>query len=201
LQHAPAVDARWGLLLTLGPEYRLGQVVRCRRSDYDAVAGTLRIQGSGKKRGTLVQLTKGQLRALDEALGSWLWNLSLARAEGRVADFPLFPGGRVPMRDGVPSLRGVHATRPHMGASHTLRVWLRETEKRAGVEHVPGRWWYGLRRIAVDAAKEAGISREGLQQHGGWSDTQVADRIYAEQDQAWAGKEAADIRAKIRGEG
>jgi len=72
---------------------------------------------------------------------------------------------------------------------------------RAGVEHVPGRGWYGLRRIAVDAAKEAGISREGLQQHGGWSDTQVADRIYADQTATYAGKEAADVRAKIRGEG
>jgi hypothetical protein len=47
-----------------------------------------------------------------------------------------------------------------------------------------------VRRAAVDAAKAAGISREGLQAHGGWSDTQMPDRIYADQEASRARRSA-----------
>lgn len=200
LQHAPAVDVRWGLLLTLGAEYRLGQVVRCRRSDVTLSPCLLRIAGAGKKRGTLVQLTDQQSAALGNALNTWLAGLEAAYQAGTITDYPLFPGGRLPMREGAPVTRADHATRAPLLAGHTLRLWLRDTEAKAKVAYVEGRGWYGLRRAAVDAAKAAGISREGLQQHGGWSDTQVPDRIYADQQQSYAATEAAEIRAKIRGE-
>ena len=81
-----------------------------------------------------------------------------------------------------------------------IRKWFRDAEDEAGVQHVNGRGAYGLRRIAVDAAKELGISREGLQAHGGWIDSQVPDSIYADQEMTYARAEAARIRAKIRGE-
>jgi len=65
---------------------------------------------------------------------------------------------------------------------------------------VKGRGAYGLKRQSVDAAKAAGISREGLQRLGGWTDTQMPDRVYADQEADYARDEARQIRAKIRGE-
>jgi len=52
----------------------------------------------------------------------------------------------------------------------------------------------------VDAAKKLGISREGLKAHGGWTDTQMPDRIYADQEADHAREEAKAVRARIRGE-
>ena len=63
-----------------------------------------------------------------------------------------------------------------------------------------GRGWYGVRRQAADEAKRQGISGEGLMQHGGWTDTQVPDAIYADQEAEYARAEAAAVRAEIRGE-
>jgi hypothetical protein len=45
-----------------------------------------------------------------------------------------------------------------------------------------------------------GISREGLMAHGGWTDTSVPDRIYADTEAGYARDEAARVRAQIRGE-
>ena len=51
----------------------------------------------------------------------------------------------------------------------------------------------------MDAAKVLGISREALKEHGGWADTQIPDRIYADQEAEFARNEARDVRARIRG--
>ena len=77
--------------------------------------------------------------------------------------------------------------------------WFQEAEKLAGVAHQTERGAYGLPRVAVDAATEVGISREALKAHGGWSDTQMPDRVYAEQDSGYAQEEAKRIRTRIRG--
>ena len=62
-------------------------------------------------------------------------------------------------------------------------------------------WWRrGPRAWKNRLVGFAGISREGLQQHGGWADTQMPDRIYADQQAGYAQDEARDIRAIIRGE-
>lgn len=65
---------------------------------------------------------------------------------------------------------------------------------------MPGRGAYGVKRAAVDAAKAEGISREGLKAHGGWTDTQMPDQVYADQELEAARREAAAVRARIRGE-
>ncbi len=207
LDAAPSVDERWGLLLTLGAEYRLGQVVRTMRS-HVAIGGddiTMRIAGSGNKRGTLVVLTSEQAEVLQAALTSgYLAGLEAAYQAKQVEDYPVFPGVKLPRHDGALYTRADHAERTYLDTT-ALRTWLLETERKARVDdkpiaHVDGRGWYGLRRAAVDAAKREGISREGLQQSGGWANTQVPDAIYAEQEQMYAAKEAARVRGKIRGE-
>lgn len=201
------VDPRWALLLHLGAEYRLGQVKRVRRSDVDLAQNRVLVRGAGKKRGVVIVLTKGQRAQLDVALGEggYLDGLERLYAQGKVKDYPLFPGLRLPATDdGQPYTRREHAERPEIDNTQ-LRTWLAATEKKARVHdkpipHEKGRGWYGLRRAAVDAAKAAKISREGLQAHGGWSDAQIPDTIYADQQMGYAQEEAAKIRAQIRGE-
>jgi hypothetical protein len=68
------------------------------------------------------------------------------------------------------------------------------------VPHIHGRGGRGLRRGGVDGAKREKISREALKNFGGWNSTEVADAVYAEQEQEYAAEEAARVRAKIRGE-
>lgn len=196
LEKAPEVDPRFALLMALGAELRLGQVARCRRSDLDVTAATLTVRGAGKKKGTITRLTGGQMRAVRVALDGYLRDL-----EAALPDYPLFPQGQMtggrsgnPVAD--PERHGV--AEPIVPTA--WRSWFREAEALAKVEHVPGRLAYGLRRAAVDAAKELGISREGLQAHGGWTDAQIPDRVYADQQMGYAQDEARDIRAKIRGE-
>lgn len=194
------VDERFGFLLAIGAEYRLGQVVRVRRVHIDPLAGTVQIVGAGKKRGAVIQLTGQQIAAMQRVLADgYLAGLETAFQAGEVADYPVFVGVKLPVRDGRLVTRADHATRSHLDRT-PLQRWLRATETLAKVDHMPGRGWYGLRRVAVDAAKAAGISREGLQQSGGWSNTQVPDAIYADQNAAYAREEAARIRSSIRAE-
>jgi len=196
LEAAWTVDPRFGLLMALGAELRLGQVVRCRRSDLDLDHRALTVAGRGKKRGTVVLLTDGQMRAVRRALDGYL-----ARLERQAADYPLFPAGQM---EGGRLGHPVADPRRHQEAQpvnrRTLTEWLHLAEETAEIPHVAGRGAYGLRRAAVDAVKEMGISREGLQQHGGWSDTQVPDQIYADQTADYARREAMQKRAQLRGE-
>jgi integrase len=196
LEAAQAGDPRFALLLTLGAELRLGQVVRCRRGDLHLEEGTLTVRGRGKKRGVTVQLTDGQLAAARAALEGYLKPL-----EAACMDYPLFPAGQMPGgRSGHPKA----VPERHGQAKPVGRRWIlaefRTAERLAGVPHVEGRAAYGLRRAAVDGVKALGISREGLQAHGGWQDTQIPDRIYAEQEQRYARAEAARLRAVLRAE-
>ncbi len=200
------VDPRFGFLMALGAEQRLGQVARCMRSDLNLEHKTLQVPGRGKKRAPVILLTDGQMEAVRRALGGYL-----ARMEASCADYALFPG--VKLRRAAKKIEGkykragepfadprtmAHAA-PVTGTG--IRKWFRLTEARCGIPHVVGRGGYGVRRVAVDAVKAAGISREGLKSHGGWSSTQIPDAIYADQDAEYARQEAMEKRAEIRGEG
>jgi len=203
LEAAEASDPRFALLLTLGAELRLGQVARCRRRDLDLAAGTLTVRGRGKKGGTIIQLTAGQRAAAQAALVGYLRALEeMSLAPGTLLpDYPLFPQGQLPgNRKGQPRT----VPERHGFARSIGRRWILAqfalAEAKANIPHVPGRGAYGLRRVAVDAVLELRISREALRAHGGWSDTQVPDRIYATQEQTFAQAEAARLRAQYRGE-
>lgn len=196
LEKAWEVDPRFGLLLAVGAEQRLGQVLRARRVDLDLEHNALTVRSRGKKKGTVILLTRGQRAAVDRALAGYL-----APLESAHADYPLFPAGQMTGgRSGAPvadTLR--HGLARPINRS-TVKGWFLECEELAEVPHVAYRGPYGLRRVAVDGAKAEGISREGLQQHGGWTDTQIPDRIYADQEAAAGRVEARDVRSRIRGE-
>ncbi len=195
LDVAHQVDPRFDLAVNLFAEYRLGQGVRARRSDLDLDEGTILIRGRGKKRGEKVYLTEGQMTAVYAGLSGYL-----AELEETSVDYPLFPSGQLTGgRSGNP-----HAVERHRYAkpigNRRLHDWLYEAEALAGIEHVEGRGWYGLRRQGTDGALDHGISEEGLQRHGGWSSTQIPREIYADQQAKRGRLEAMAIRAKIRGE-
>jgi integrase len=196
LRAAFEIDPRYGLLLALGAELRLGQVRRCRRSDLDLEAGSLRVPGRSKKKAPVELLTPGQLKYARAALETGY----LRELEGHYADYPLFPAGQ---------LRGGRSGNPRAIARHaeakpidrrTCSEWFQQAEQKAGVTHIFGRGAYGIRRVAVDAAVERGISQDALKEHGGWTDTQMPERIYREQERLKAKAEARDVRASIRGE-
>jgi len=196
LAAAPQVDPRLELLVALGAELRLGQVLRARRSDLNLEAGAFTVPGIRGKRGVREYLTGGQIAAAGTALTVGY----LKALEAASGDFPLFPQGQMPGgRSGAPVAAERHRCAKPIGR-RTALDWFHEAEQLAGVPHVEGRGWYGLRRAGVDAAKAAGISREGLKAHGGWTDAQMPDQVYAEQDTERARREAQSIRAKIRGE-
>lgn len=197
LEAAREIDGRYALLLALGAELRGGQVIRARRTDLDFEHATFTVWGRGHKRGVVVKLTAGQVRAAREAIETGY----LADLEKKSADYPLFPAGQMPGgRSGKPRAtvdRHLSADPMDVGA---MRDFHRDAEVKAGIEYMKGRSLYGLRRAAVDAAKKSGASREGLQELGGWADSQVPDRIYADQEQDYAREEARAIRARFRGE-
>ena len=195
---AGRVDPRLELALTLGAELRLGQVIRGRRTDLDLDHRTFTVGGKGHKRGEVVKLTDGQMRVVEHHLKHGY----LRELEASAADYNLFPAGQLrggrKMEDPVAS-KARQLEAPPIDRS-VLDDWFHEAEDLADVPKVKGRAAYGLKRQSVDAAKAAGISREGLQRLGGWTDTQMPDRVYADQEAEYARDEARDVRAKIRGE-
>lgn len=194
-------DERYGLAYNLGAEYRLGKVVQARRSHLNLPFGQLRVLGRGKKKGATIVLTPGQLRDVKRVLTTgYLAGLETAYLAQEIEDYCLFPAGHF-AHDAHGRLlsRADYAARGPIDRT-AVRAWHRETERLAGIEHLKGRGPYGSRRAGVDAAKAAQISREGLQAHGGWADSQMPDAVYADAEAGYARDEAAEVRARIRGE-
>ncbi|HYC51095.1 MAG TPA: hypothetical protein VEB19_08315 [Gemmatimonadaceae bacterium] len=201
------VDPRFEVLIAIGAEQRLGQVRRAWRSAYDRAKGLFRIPSRGKKQGALLELTRGQIAVLERALTVGY----LRHLERLELDYPLFPGrelvytergegkGRSGSRGSDPIATQRHLKYPTVSRMK-IRLWFHDAEALAKVPHVHGRGAYGLRRVAVDAAVAEKISPDGLQAHGGWTNSKTPNEIYRETERVEARSEAKDVRAKIRGE-
>jgi hypothetical protein len=195
-------DRRLGLLLEIGAEQRLGQVTRVHRSMVSDDFTRIRIPSRGQKRGAMLHLTPAQTAAVRfEVTTGYLSDLEAARSSRAIADYPLFPAGQMPGgRSGAPKATVErHAAAKPMDR-RTIVSLFAEAERAAGVAHVKGRGAYGLRRVAVDEAKLRKISRDAMREHGGWSDNQMPDTVYADQESERFRDEARDVRADIRGE-
>jgi integrase len=190
LAAARQVDPRFDLLLALGADLRLGQVVRARRSQLDLAANTFTVYGRRTKKGTTVELTPGQRQAVEKALGGFLSLL-----EATCADYQLFPG-RFTTSDGA-------FTKADGGHVHkqTLYRWFRRAEEIARVAHRAGRCAYGIRRLAVDELLRQRVSLPALQNNGGWTSPAMPTQEYADQESLTARHEAAVARATWRSEG
>lgn len=174
----PAVelDPRFDAIVLFVLGLRAGAIThRALRSGIDWDAGTLTIHGSGKKAGVVVSL-EGPLgsRLREEMVIGYLSELEERyRKEGR--DYALFPKGR--LRAGKARADGGR------GLESVGESWLNERfhdlEKAAGVKHVEGRAWHGVRRAVVDQYKKKGVPKAARNAALGYEkDSNVPDEIY-----------------------
>ena len=207
-------DPRIRLAIELAAELRTGQVLTCTRATltlpdidptlYDSMpAGTLgsiEIIGAGKKRGELVMFTPEQRRAVDRALAGYLSQYEAAYQAGLIADYPLFPGGK--MHGKRDDLRPRKPCRVKANVKPIGRTGAREAfhdlERIAGVEVIEGRAWYGLRRIGSDLAEEFTDDDRVKNALGGWEDSETRRRIYQDRESQAVRAKAADVRRRMR---
>lgn len=212
---APDGDPRIWLAIEIALELRLGQVIRVMRSDLDldrGEFGTLVVRGRRKKRGTTILLDREGRRVIDKLMATgYLQPLEAAFRDGRITDYPIFPGGHIGY--GFDPARHLKPLTKSGARGMFLKV-----EERAGVKHMRGRAWYGFRRFAADRAEEwaadprARASVQGLSQEDakgpndaalnsltGHKDTR-SRRRYQQRNSERVQHEAARIRRGIRDE-
>lgn len=205
----PDVDPRFALAAELGAEYRIGQVIRCDRSDLDLSPGagsgfgTLEIHGMGRKPGALVFLSPHQRFAVDAALRvdqpnrGHLAAYEEAYQDGRLQDYPLFPAGR--LRDGA--LRPPPPGRPPTRmARRNLLKFFTEYEASVGIKHVSGRAWYGIRRRSSDRMRRVSADERVRDAGGGWTPgSSTRARVYMDGEDPDVLQETATARELARG--
>jgi hypothetical protein len=207
------VDPRIRLAIEIAAECRTGQVLRCTRSmltlsEAEPAAddvlpvgalGRIIIPGAGKKHGEVVIFAPKQRRTVDDALAGYLANYEAAYRAGELADYALFPGSRMRMLDDTGRrwtrrLRGDVKPMSRDGA----RAAFQALEAIAGAEHVPGRGWYGLRRIAADMAESATTDDRVKDRLGGWQDSETRKHIYQDRETDELRGQAGNVRRQIR---
>jgi integrase len=199
----PRVDPRLSLALDLGGEQRLGQVIRCFRSHLELPAieqvrgpqirmGVLRVPGKGKKEAAPIVLTAEQRESVDTALATFLADFENDWAHGKIDDYPLFPSGRFKKGKAKVVASAHPLTRSAaLGMFHQLELV-------AGVDHVPGRGWYGVRRVAADVAEDVEKDERVLNSITGHRDSSTRRMVYQDRERREVLDKAASARALAR---
>jgi hypothetical protein len=191
-------DPRLALLLELAAETRLGQARRCTRRDLNLASGVgvlghgeLTIEGSRKKKGTVIDITREQRQLIDRTLKEgYLRNFEDWYQMGRIKDYPLFPKGRF--------VKGIASERQLAPVTRDgLRGWFQDYESKLRIPHMPGRGWYGVRRQAADLAEDATTDTRALNLLTGHSDERMRRR-YQDRDNPEVRRLAVETRLSIR---
>jgi len=201
--HLDDADPRIALAVELFAELRLGQGIRCRRSDLDLSPvgafglGRLTVHGNGRKPGTTIDLTPEQRARLDRALGTGGHLEELEREYRETGrDYYLFPKGR--LRDGKATR--YYDRREEPIDRTAMRELFRELEDQAGIKHQRGRGWYGLRRVATDVTRRHTSDERVRDAMGGWTPgSPVRESVYMDGQDPEVLAEAARVRRFIRG--
>jgi hypothetical protein len=161
--------------------------------------GQIEIPGAGKKHGEVVVFTPEQRRAVDDALRGYLGNYEAAWRTGQIDDYYLFPGSKMRLLDksGRRWTRRVRADVKPLSRDGA-RIAFKELEAIARVDHVEGRGWYGLRRIAADLAESATTDDRVKDRLGGWQDSETRKQIYQDRQTDELRAEAAKVRRELR---
>jgi integrase len=202
--HDQQVDPRFALAFDLGGEARIGQVIRCKRSalelpPIDAASntsgtlGTLYIPASGNKTTSPVALHPTQRQAVDRALAGYLSEFECDFRAGRIADYPLFPAGRLAKGKAKSS-----ATAKPLTRAAALDMFHR-LEAVAGVVSMKGRGWNGVRRIATDVAEDIETDERVLNSITGHKDSAMRRAVYQHGNRPEILIRAAETRAEMRG--
>ena len=200
----PDADPRIRLVVELGVADRLGQLLRCNRSDLDLddpkhPLGSLYIQGRGKKLGGTNALTKGQHdRVVADLSAGHLSLLEAAFQAGTISDYPLFPQGRLAKG----KYRVIAAAKPPMVKTTLLNLF-RDLEALAGVESESGRGWYGLRRLFADLAEDVTSDERTLNHITKHQDSTMRRQRYQQRERPDVLRAASDaietVRKKLMG--
>jgi hypothetical protein len=206
------VDPRILLAVALAAECRTGQVLRCTRralnlpavdpAGYDTappgLLGSLEIPGTMRKPGETVVFTPEQRRAVDQALAGYLANYEAAWRRGAMPDYLLFPGRHRP-RLTSPRTWRIASSQPAQPMTRTaaLKAY-RALEACAGVAHLQGRGWYGLRRVATDLAEQFTADDRVKDRLGGWRRSDTRKYIYQDRLTQALRVKAAVVRREMR---
>jgi len=197
----PNADPRIELLIETTAWLRAGQGVKCKRTDLDLGKiggyglGRLTVGGSGRKKGEVVDLDP-ELRALVDSVVStgYLSKAEAAFQRGEIPDYYLFPAGR--LVKGRATVE--NCTKQPLG-NKTIRDMFRRLEKDAGVEHVEGRAFYGLRRTGTDVAADLETDDRVLDRLTGHQDSETRKRGYQDRRSDRVLAQAAEVRRAMRG--
>jgi hypothetical protein len=144
-------------------------------SEDEAPYGWIRFPALKGQESPLHLLTAFERRELEVAFGGYLRELEAAWQEAGT-DYPLFPGARI----GDKTEQVVGLTQPgayRAVSDKNTQRWLWEAEERAGVEHVQGRAYHGIRRTVADLLFEE-LGLDGVTAAMGWSSRNTPEQIY-----------------------
>jgi integrase len=199
------VDPRFATVFALGGEQRIGQVLRCRRSDLDFnfgrrencddIAAVLNVPSAGKKHTAPIGLNEAFLCVVNKALSGYLSELETAYKAGDLADYPLFPAGRL-----VKGVAKVRLRLQPLNRSAALKMF-RKVERLAGVPTVLGRGWYGVRRTATDLAEDVETDERVLNSISGHRDSKTRRLKYQQNNRPEVLAQAAAARQRLRERG
>lgn len=200
------VDPRLRINLFFGGDsLRSGQVRRAMRSDLDLSGsgefglGRLHVRGSGRKKGSLIDLDPVLRRQIDHELTKgYLRECEREYIAGTITDYALMPQGRF-----VHGATPVRANKGYLKpiSRRTLLDYFHFLEHISGVAHIHKRAWYGLRRLWSDLTPEHVKSPRARELMGGWSrGSKVPQQVYESKEDEQAIRESSRARANIREE-
>lgn len=195
----PQGDPRLRLLIELAAELRVGQAVRAQRSDLilEAVGGyglgRFVVHGAGKKHGEIVDLHPELRTLVDEILTTcYLADAEAAYQRGEIGEYYLFRGQ-------APEKQGSDRSLPGQTVNpKALREMFYRVKKLAGVEHQPGRAFYGLRRQATYLAPEFAQDARVVNRLSGHTESTTPERIYQDPRNERVRARAAEARREMR---
>lgn len=160
--------------------------------------GRFTVRGVAKKCGEIVDLHPELREVVEEVLEEgYLSDAEAAYRSGEIADYYLFPvhrlvGGKALVKWCIEG---------HLGPK-SLRDMFAKLEDLAGVDHVPGRALYGLRRQGADLAQDFESDDRMLDRLTGHLDSETRKRIYqhrtSDQLRARAAVTRRDMRRHLR---
>lgn len=206
LEVQPLCDPRVRMVVEIGAELRPGQVLRAMRSHLNLTPGLGgygrgrflgEALGRGKKEGETVDLHPELRTYIDDILTrGYLSELEAARMCGEIADYPLFPGGRL-INGRIPLARVKKYPHRHLHVTNAIAYW-RSFEKLAGVQHVQDRSFYGLRRGLTDTANDYTTDDRALDRLTGHQDSDTRKGFYQDRQRDEDRAKAALIRRQMR---
>jgi integrase len=192
----PKADPRIRLAIELAAEARLGQALRCMRSNLDLSEiggdklGRFTIPDSVKKMGVTIDLSPSMRATVDESLAGYLSELEKTYQRSGT-DYPLFPANRL-----VKNVARGTSIAP-IGKSGALALF-HDLERAAGITPVPGRGWYGLRRIASDLAEDHETDGRALNAITGHTSDDMRRNVYQARRRAKVLARASTARQAAR---